>query len=136
VSEPRLVGVSAADLDAWLPRIAGHLARIAASTHGAYWAADLVAEIRSRDLQLWTVQNRDDLLAVFLTRIVQYPRLSALQMVGCVGRDWRGWAHLLADVERFAIGKGCRRAEPIAPRKWRHLFRDYRETHVVFEKDL
>ena len=88
-------------------------------------------------MQLWVILEGPDVVCCFMTEIITYPRLRALRFVGCVGRGFRRWVHLRAEVENWGRELGCKISEGMVPDiKWRHLFDGYSPDHQRLTRAL
>ncbi len=127
----RLLGVPAADLDAWLPQIGWHLGEFAKAGH---WTADDFADqIRARDRQLWVVAG-DTVKAVGLT-IVGVDRLKTVQITHCCGEEPETWKHLLDGIAGWAKELGSEKLEIVCRPGWERVL-GLKKTHVLLEMRL
>lgn len=130
-----LWGVPYYELTDWYPKLEVAFQMMAAGSNGRWELSDIVNQILAREQQVWVSLNDGVIEAVLLTEIVTYPRRKALRFSSCVGKNWRNWAHFHAQIEEWGKAQGCNLFEVYAPRKWRHCFPDYREFHILMEKN-
>lgn len=103
-----LRGVLAPDVAEWWPKVEHWIA--AALEHGPrlYDASDVLAELLSRDMQLWLACDDHEPVGVVVTSIVTYPRRSALIIGPIGGHNVRGWIHGMdALIHDYAAAQGC-----------------------------
>lgn len=128
--------IEPAELPHWMPRIAPALEKMARGSGGRFWTADIERFIAEGKMQCWVIFSGAEVQAVFLTELLNFPRLRECRLVACVGHDWQRWAHLKEAVRAWARGQGCKKIVAVAPRKWRHIFTDYVEDHVMLARDV
>ena len=128
-----LHGVPHDQIRAWLPFVGAALEYMAQKSNGRLLACDLVDLLEARDMQMWLAMDGNIIKAVMLTEIIKYPRKKALRAVGGVGRDWKMWSHLYKDIIEWGKQNGCDLFEVYALRKWRHMFPEFTEFHVMLE---
>lgn len=131
--------VPAIDLVRWVDRVRPHLARMADASGGRYETVDILAALASERMLMWVVVEGADLECVFVTEIVQYPRLRAMRAVGVSGRRARRWMPLVADMERASKERfGCSKAEALHDPRHGILLQTggWRKFHILSEKDL
>ena len=115
----------------------GALQLMADRCNGRYTLDDYIDHINKTLMQLWVaIDDDNNIWATAVSQIVQYPQRKAIQTVGCVGKNWREWYDLRLGIEEWGKTQGCDLAQGIAPRKWAPTFGDYKETHVLYEKDI
>ena len=126
-------------LSTWVASVGPHLRKMADKSGGRYEAGDIFAAIAAGRFQLWVVLEGADILCVFLSEFVVYPRLKAMRLIGIVGHRPRRWLHLLPGVERLAKQTfGCDRMEAIHQPGHERLLRSggWRRWHIFSEKPL
>lgn len=138
-AEIQVLLIDAADLVRWVDRVRPHLARMAEASGGRYETVDILAALASRRMLMWLVVEGADLECVFVTEIIQYPRLRAMRAVGVSGHRARRWMRLVADMERVSKEQfGCTKAEALHNPRHGVLLQTggWRAFHVLSEKDL
>lgn len=60
-----------------------------------------------RDIQLWAIWSGEQLEAVVLTEIIDYPRKRYCNVHGLAGVNHKRWLHLVWNIEEWAKTKGC-----------------------------
>lgn len=138
MDEPRVVRVPCAALVHILPMLRSYLDRMADGSNGRMTADDMARLIVEDRMQAWAVMRGSEIMSLTTTEIVQYPRLRSIRFVACVGRSWREWGRLIADIEEWGRSRGCTRSEAFALPKWRHILTPagYEVGHMIFEKVL
>lgn len=132
-----LVGVPAENFERWYHRVSPHIEKMAEGSGGRFYAEDICAGIVDREMQLWVILDGPNLLCVFVTSVVVYPRLKALRFMGCVGRNFRKWVHHRASVEAWGRSQGASLAEAWVPHaKWLTIFQGYELDHMMLVKEI
>jgi hypothetical protein len=96
---------------------------------------DLKAEFKSQTKQVWVALD-DYIRALAITTILEFPRRKLLKIIGCTGRGYKDWSHLVSGIENFARLEGCSHIEAIARPGWHKILKDYRKTHIRLDKCL
>ena len=151
--------------DLW-PLIRDRIASCCARSGGKYEPVDLLLNFLSGRMDLWLVLDDLDqsashepphqpsrsavraasaalgdsrqIVALVITEIVAYPRITVCKLLACTGKDAQSWLDLLAPIEAWAKSRGCGVMEPICRPGWERRLKPlgYRKTHVVLEKSL
>jgi hypothetical protein len=126
--------------DIW-PEASPLVALACARSSGKFEAPDIVRAVTRGEFQLWlgvTEREAHPVQVILITRVLNYPRLRACELLACVGDDRESWEDLLDEIERWARDRGCALMQPIARPGWERVLakRGYRKTHVMLEKPL
>lgn len=126
--------------EAW-PRVAPLVTLACARSSGKFLASDIARAVAAGEFQLWigvTEPTPERPVVMLITRLLPYPRLTACELLACVGDDRTSWESLLDDIERWAKANGASLMQPIARPGWERVLarRGYRKTHVMLEKVL
>lgn len=133
----QIVGISAAELPRWLPRVSGYIARMAEGSRGRYSAPDIVRALEERDMQLWLALHGPDIRCAVITTLVGYPQGLAVRFIGMVGRGHKEWAHYREVIEAWGKSRGAVMAEAlVADMKFRHILPGYDVDHILLSKAL
>lgn len=97
---------------------------------------DLLDQLRSGHRQLWIVWDGRQVLAAVMTRIVQLRSCRAVQITAAGGTAVERWKDLIVLIEDFARHEGCRKVVIEGRPGWERLFKDYRRTRVVIEREV
>lgn len=98
---------------------------------------DLLAELRSGHRQLWVVWGVEKkVLAAVLTRIVQLRSGRAMQITACGGAGGERWMHLITNIYAHAKAEGCRKVTIEGRPGWERIFKDFRRTRVILEREI
>lgn len=137
--------VRPAQLEAVWPHIEPTLAEVC-DRHPDFHSLDAFrSRFNGNAYQLWLVIDMAEdlpLRAVFCTEIYRTDvgaKICGITICAAAnGSDAKDWVHLIADVERWAAGQGCKRMKPEARRGWAKLLRSmgYHPGHVILEKEL
>lgn len=134
---PELIMVAPSELSRWIDAVLPHIQRMADGSGGRFWAEDIVRAIVAGEMQVWIVLIGAEIACVCVTDILEYPRLRALRLLGLVGKGWRRWVHLTAEIEAWGKARGCQVCESlIAGSKWMAMLPGYRMDHLRVCKPL
>lgn len=97
---------------------------------------DLMAQFQQSFRQLWVVWDGEQIIAAGVTRIIQLKTCKACQIVSAGGGSAQRWKHLITRIEDFARSQGCRKVTIEGRPGWERLFKSYRRTRVVLEKEV
>jgi hypothetical protein len=108
------------------------LAPAVARTGGRLNLDQVFAYLQAGHYQLWRIAE-----AAMVTEIRTYPTmLRTLNVLLLGGHDWSRWWHLWPQIERWALARGCSRAEFSGRRGWARALKGWKETTIDMEKDL
>jgi hypothetical protein len=80
---------------------------------------------------------QDEILAVCVTEVINYPRKKYARVMILTGKERKKWMDLYREsIEKWAIGIGCDGVESLARKGWEREFKDYDATHVLLEKEF
>lgn len=122
---------------AW-PRLRSFVERAIARGNGEYLADDILDAVKARKMQLWAVRD-DEIRAVVVTEVLEYPRSRKLGVVGVAGEGMRDYLHLLPEVlEAYAKEQGCTSVRAGGREGWVRALAvyGYERTATIVEKDL
>lgn len=97
---------------------------------------DILDQLRSAHRQLWIVWNGEKVTAAVMTRIIQLRSCRAVQVTAAGGTELEEWKDLLSLIEDFARYEGCRKVIIEGRPGWERLYKDYRRTRVVIEREV
>jgi hypothetical protein len=106
-----IVGVSADHLESVWPLVAPKLERALIRTvgHKLYTLDSIKSSIADRDMQLWVVVDKTELLAAAVTQILIYPKATVLDVPFVGGTGYADWgAKLNAELIAFATAQDCK----------------------------
>lgn len=131
-----LVRVQPGDLFPWWPQVRPFVA-VALEELPGFTEADVFRVVNDGKWILWIAKS-DRIEAVLVGEIEYFPRETQLFLRICVGNEYHRWIHLLAQVEAYAKGVGCKRVMPACRPGWEPILKKlgYRKTHVIMEKPV
>lgn len=97
---------------------------------------DLFNYLENREMQLWIYRDPHGVAAVCVTEIVSYPRKKYCRIFIGTGRNRRDWQHHRKSIEEWAKAQKCDGMESFARKGWAEIFNDYKNTHIILEKEL
>lgn len=134
-----VAGVRAEDADVWWPRVSDWC-QAALDRAGNLMTLDDVKErIIARDMQLWVIHVGDELKAVSVSEIIQWPQMRVITGVLTGGVDMPQWIDALVDVlSRYGHEQGCVRLDCHGRRGWKKPFEALgcKEIAVTFTKGI
>lgn len=103
----RLLYVPLALLDQLWPRLAPLIEQARAYSCGEYELDDIRALIAARKAQLWAAVDSDGIQGAMVTRVLEYPRFRALNVMYLAARDFDQRLHSQPEIEAYARRQGC-----------------------------
>ena len=94
---------------------------------------DMVLDGRA---MLWMVTDGKMLHAVVVTSLSVNERGTVCEIVACAGVGLRESLHLLDGIEKYAKSIDCKAVRVMGRKGWARALTDYRQKHVILEKDL
>ena len=85
---------------------------------------------------VWIVWNGETIKAAAVTELSSANGERFCTIVACGGSDRGQWLPLIAELERYAQGEGCKAMRIFGRRGWSKLLPDYRTKRVLLEKDI
>lgn len=116
--------------------------RVAKMVEQAYTFADeimppdMVDLLRLRHRQLWIVWDGAQIIAAGVTKIILARSGKACLVTAAGGKDLPEWTHVISTIEDFARREGCKRVIIEGRPGWERLFKAYRRTRVVIEREV
>ena len=97
--------------------IEAHVDAALEKAHGEFDRYDVLQYLMAGEFQLWVP---DDLSGICVTRVLSYPRYTAVRVVLFAGKGALGtWAvPMIERVEEWARGMGCKRLEEMGRDGW------------------
>jgi len=95
--------------------------------------------LKRRLRQLWVVWDGEQVIAAVMTRIIRLKSADdakACQITAAGGLSVHRWKDLISTIEAFAKQEGCRKVTIEGRPGWERLFKSYRRTRVVIEKEV
>lgn len=106
------------------------------STKGRFNSNDVKKWLDEGTCQLWVVEHENEVVAVSVTEILNYPKMKVCRVNIVAGKGRNDWQHFKQGIEDWAKKEGCRRIEALARLGWSKIYKDYQQTHVFLEKEL
>jgi hypothetical protein len=133
--------IPAENVEAVWPLVEPYVKRVCARHSDQVTEAELLDDAMAGRKQIWMAWDGANkaVQAVFSTSIDEAKDGSkTARLHFCTGQDREQWQDLLADILAWAAQNGCKRFRTIARKGWSEHLADYgfRQTHVVFEKEL
>lgn len=132
-SADRLKHIGAPDLGQWWP-IAAAMLEPAVKRNPSYTIEDIRGSVAGGSRQLWLREPGYDLAVV--TEIVAYPAGRRLVLFAAGGALEDGWEKLLASLEQWAKGHGCKGVDVYGRRGWERKLPGYRLQQIVLRKEF
>jgi hypothetical protein len=132
-------GIPSLEASAWWPRVSRLVADALAHGGECYSLDDILSAIKQRDMQLWVVHEDDELKAVCVTEIRQWPQAKILTAIIVAGHDMQNWVHALDDtLTRYAVAHGCKAIEAHGRKGWRPTLSElgWRDVVVTYVKEI
>ena len=118
-------------------QVAPLLATVTQHTEGEMEPDDFLEALTYGDMQLWIAAEKEDLHMVMVTQIIPYPQKKVLRVIAIAGTGFKELHEKFnATIESFAIQAGCSAMELWGRKGWKKLLPDWKDTYIVFTKDL
>ena len=136
-TDVRIYGVPSDEARALWPHVVGFVKPALDIAGGAYLPEHVLADIVSRDSQLWIAVVGDRISGCVISRILRHPNLSEIfcPVVGGDGLDVWG-APLFERIEAFARSVGATRIEGVGRRGWARALPGMKEVGSLMRKVL
>lgn len=123
------------------PHVEEHLQRAVDESEGLLDLVDVAEALTTGEMLVWVVTNNDsgNIVAAFTTRIIAYPRKSALAVDLVGGFELSRWMRMaLPKLEKYAQQLGCQQLEGYGRAAWGRVLQDHdwRLAYHAFYKDL
>lgn len=92
---------------------------------------------KSGQAQIWGVFDDEQLIAAFLTEVVNIGPRKVCNIISVGGSRVKEWLHLISIIELWAKSQDCTAMRHANCRKgWIALLKDYHTTRIILEKEL
>ena len=105
-------------------------------TEGELETDDFLEPLTHGNMQLWIATEDKDIHAVMVTQFVIYPQKNILRIISLAGDDFEKIRNFQEIIEGFAIKNECTALEMWGRKGWKKLLPDWRDTYIVYTKDL
>jgi hypothetical protein len=132
-------GILSSEACDWWPRVSQWVADALAHGGECYSLEDILTAIQQRDMQLWVVHENDELKAVCVTEIRQWPQAKILTAIIVAGNDMPHWVCALDDtLTRYAVAQGCKAIEAHGRKGWKPTLSElgWRDVVVTYVKEI
>lgn len=119
-----------------LEPLAKYLVSIADRSGGRFTIESLVGDLVRGECQLWIIGDDQPCGIVVTELYFASSGAKVAAILGATGEGYKGWLHLISDLEAWAVAEGCVKLEAWARKGWARKLTDYKMTHVMLEKDL
>lgn len=108
MSEWTITGIPAPHVDGVWSTVEPLIAKALAKGRGEFIPADYRRFLLAREMQLWAAVKDQQIHAVCLTEIVNFPRLKICRLVLAAGSEMRHWMKPgVATIKAWAKANGC-----------------------------
>ena len=116
--------------------VAPLLDKVKEHTEGELETDDFLEPLTHGNMQLWIATEDKDIHAVMVTQFVIYPQKNILRIISLAGDDFEKIRNFQEIIEGFAIKNECTALEMWGRKGWKKLLPDWRDTYIVYTKDL
>ena len=116
--------------------VAPLLEKVKEHSEGELETDDFLEPLTHGDMQLWIVTENKEILAALVTQIITYPQKKVLRLISLAGEDFEEIRSFQEMIEGFAIKLGCTALEMWGRKGWKKLLPDWKDTYIVYTKDL
>jgi len=132
-------GILSNEASDWWPKVSHWVADALAHGGECYSPEDILNAIYQRDMQLWVIHCDDELKAVCVTGIRQWPQAKVLTAIIVAGHDMAHWVCALDDtLTRYALEHGCKALEAHGRKGWKQTLGalGWRDLAVTYAKEI
>ena len=116
--------------------VAPLLERVKEHTEGEFETDDYLEPLPHGDMHLWIATEQSDVKAAMVTQFAIYPQKNMLRIISMAGEDFEEIRGFQDMIEAFAIKSGCSALEMWGRKGWKKLLPDWKDTYIVYTKDL
>ena len=116
--------------------VAPLLDKVKEHTEGELETDDFLEPLTHGDMQLWMATEESDVRAVMITQIITYPQKRVLRIISLAGEDFEEIRSFHEMIEGFAVKLECTALEMWGRKGWKKLLPDWKDTYIVYTKDL
>ena len=116
--------------------VAPLLDKVKEHTEGELETDDFLEPLTHGDMQLWIATEQSDVHAVMVTQIIAYPQKKVLRIISLAGEDFEEIRSFQEMIEGFAVKLECTALEMWGRKGWKKLLPDWKDTYIVYTKDL
>ena len=116
--------------------VAPLLEKVKEHTEGELETDDFLEPLTHGDMQLWMATEESDVRAVMVTQIITYPQKRVLRIISLAGEDFEEIRSFQEMIEGFAVKLECTALEMWGRKGWKKLLPDWKDTYIVYTKDL
>jgi hypothetical protein len=137
-SQVKLVPIPAVIAADWWPAVHGMVEDACNHSNGKYCVSDVLAFIQQQRMQLWVALHANEICAVGISELVQYPQIKVCRMLAATGNDRELWENLIEEMEAWGRSVGAGDMELICRPGWERVMKKYgyEKTHVILNKRL
>ena len=97
---------------------------------------DFCMALMDGQMQLWVAVENNEVIACMVTQVITYPSKKTLRVIAIAGGKMDTWFHFQPDLEEFAILMGCTSLEAWGRKGWKKILTDWKDSYVVYTKEL
>ena len=113
------------------------LARVTERSEGEMEPDDYLETLTQGAMQLWIATEEKNITLAMVTQIISYPQKKVLRVIAISGEKFIEAHSQFNDmVEAFAIRVGCSSMELWGRKGWKKMLPDWKDSYIVFTKDL
>jgi len=129
-------GIPHTDIDAVWDEVLPWVELACKRMRGRMYPEDIKKFLNDRAMQLWTFRDVHGVAAICVTEIINYPQKKYCRIFIGSGRNRKDWQNHRKTIENWAQSEGCDGVESMARMGWGKIFDDYKQTHIVLEKEF
>lgn len=105
---------------------------------GKFEVEDIETACAKGEFQCWAWIVGGRVLGILITRIMLYPRVKMLELLGLAGSSREDWLPSLAIVEQWGRDRGCKLMEAVGRSGWEVIMgpHGFRKIAVVIAKEI
>lgn len=117
--------------------VAPILHRVTSVSEGEMEPDDYLPQLLDGNMHLWVAVENGNFVIAMVTQFIPYPQKKVLRVIAIAGERFLEIHEKFNDmVESFAITNGCSSLELWGRKGWKKMLPDWKDSYIVFTKDL
>lgn len=118
-------------------KVSPMLQRVVDQTEGELQPKDFLHNIVNKHMHLWIVIEKQNIVIVVITQIINYPNKKILRIIALAGKNFKeAYNQFNSMIESFAIESGCSGLELWGRKGWKKMLPEWKSNYIVFTKNL
>ena len=117
--------------------VAPLLSKVIQHSEGELETDDYLSNLMSGSMQLWVVTEDGKIILSMVTQIIQFPQKKVLRTIALAGERFKEVHSQFSDMlASYALKNECSSLELWGRKGWKKMLPDWKDTYIVYTKDL